>query len=151
MSLDIQAITDAIASHAMSLGYFDRVNTHQARIAPGNQITAAVWFQTLTPVRTSGLSSTSVRLEFTLRQYQSTISEPQDEIDPQLVIAASALYQSFSQDFELGGEARHIDLLGASGSALSLDAGYIEASGMTVRVIDLLIPIVINDVFAQAP
>lgn len=151
MSLDIDAITDAIASHAMSLGHYDRVNTHQTRIAPGNQLTAAVWFQTLTPIRSSGLSATSVRLEFTFRQYQSSISEPQDAIDPEMVRAASAMYESLHQDFELGGQARSIDLLGASGAALSMDAGYIEASGLTLRVIDILIPIVINDVFTQAP
>lgn len=149
--LNIDTIVDLLASHAMSLGYFDRVNTHQTRISPGNQVTAAVWFQTLAPVRTSGLASTSVRLEFTLRQYQSSNSEPQDAIDPTMLKAADALFTAYSGDFELGGESRSIDLLGAEGTALSMDAGYIEVSGMTVRVIDHLIPIIINDVYDQAP
>lgn len=152
MNLDLVAITDALASHALSLGHFERVNRSELRSSPGLGIHAAVWFQQLVPItRRSGLASTSALVVMQMRLYQSMTMEPRDMIDPDLVRALTALLGAYTGDFELGGNVSHVDLLGAYGQPLESLAAYLEIDGSMIRVIDLSIPLVVDDVWVQSP
>lgn len=151
MSIDVDGLVNAVASHAFSTGYYEQVNTHGVRAVPGEGMRAAVWLENMRPVRSSGLASTSLLVTLTLRQYQSAYLEPQDMIDPDMLRAASALFEAYSGDFTLGGLVRNIDLLGAYGQALEAIAGYLEIANFMIRVLDITIPIVVNDTFTQSP
>jgi hypothetical protein len=150
VSLDLEGIVDAVASHAAASGYFDAVNLHEPKSAPRTGVTAAVWVQDLRPA-SSGLAATSARLEITVRVYASMVTDPPDMIDPSVLNAVSALMEAYSGDFTLGGLVRSVDLLGAEGNALSARAGYLEQDRRLFRVVDITVPCVINDVFDQAP
>ena len=49
MSVDSQAIIEAVASHAMTIGYFDAVNQYEPKSSPGYGLAAAVWVLVLLP------------------------------------------------------------------------------------------------------
>ena len=149
MALDIDAIMAVASSHLLELGVFDRVNQHEPKAAPGNGITAAIWVQAVEPVRTSGLQQTSAKLTFNVRLFTSMLAEPQDSIDPQLVKALDALMTVYSGDFDLGGLARNVDLLGAYGVGLGAVAGYITQDNRVYRVYTVTLPLIFNDVWAQ--
>jgi hypothetical protein len=152
MGVNIEDVLDAVVSHAMSLGVFERVNTHEPKNAPGYGLTCAIWAQDLIPIRASGLNSTSVRIAFTLRLYQNMLSEPQDAIDPNLIAAADLLCAEYTNDFQLGGDIsiRMVDLLGAHGiPGPSWRAGFDEQDSKMFRVMDINLPLVINDVWQQ--
>ena len=149
MTLQITAIFDAVASHALSSGYFDRVNQHEPKVAPGVGVTCAVWADRIEPVKTSGLNSTSVRLAFIVRTYQTMLSEPRDAIDPNMILAVDALMAAYSGDFTLGDLVRKVDLLGAYGTALSAQAGYMEQDKKLYRVMSITLPLIVNDVWGQ--
>lgn len=152
MSLDIDAILDAIVSHAMGLGLFERVNQHEPKNSPGNGLTCAVWVDRIDPyAKASGLAKTAAKLTLNVRLYTNMMSEPQDAIDPNMVKAVNALMLAYSGDFELGGSARNVDLLGASGSALSAQAGFIAQGETDLRVFTISLPLVVNDAWDQAP
>jgi hypothetical protein len=148
----VKGALDGIVSHALSLGLFERVNAHEPENAPGHGLTAAVWVQDIMPVPArSGLNSTSVRLAFTLRIYTSMLREPPDAIDPEVVAATDALMAAYTGDFELGGEVANIDLLGAHGVPLRAQAGYLPIDGKLFRIMDITVPVVLNDVWGQTP
>lgn len=151
--LDITAILNALESHAAASGRFEKVNTHEPKNAPPNGgLTAALWVQQVRPYPPgSGLAATTGVITFTLRIYQSMLTEPQDMIDPNIVAAADAMLAAYSSDFKLGGLIRNIDLLGASGTPLSAQAGYISVDRTLYRVMDLTIPCVVNDLWSQVP
>lgn len=151
MGLNIVALTDAVISHANASGFFAKVNGHEPKSAPAGQgITAAVWLQSLGPaIGASSLSSTSARLEYRVRLYQNMLREPADAIDPSLLAAADALLAAYSGDLTLGGEVRDVDLLGAHGAPLSLLAGYVPFDNKLMRILDLIVPLIINDVYEQ--
>jgi len=151
MSLDATGILDAAQSHAMTLGLFERVNGHEPKKAPGNGLTAAVWVQSIAPIQSSGLAATSGRLELRVRIYTPMLSEPQDAIDPNVLAAVDALMAAYSGDFTLGGEARNVDLLGQHGTPLSATAGYLNQDSRLLRVMDVVLPILINDLWSQSP
>lgn len=149
MSISIQALTDAVSTTALKLGVFERVNGHEPKSAPGNGITAAIWADSLQPIRASGLNSTSVRLTFNVRLFTSMLTEPQDAIDPEMVRALDAFMAAVTGDFTLGGLVRSVDLLGAHGPSLSAQAGYVQQDNRLFRVFTVILPLIINDSWEQ--
>lgn len=151
MALNIQSILDVIVSHALATGYFEAVNQYESKQSPGNGITGAVWVDRVTPVKTSGLNNTSVRVELQFRLYSSTLIEPYDDIDPNLTTALDTLMRAYCGDFEVGGLVRHIDIFGAHGAPLESRSGYVNLDGKEFRVFSIRVPLICDDLWAQAP
>jgi hypothetical protein len=148
-NLDLKPVLNALVSHAAGLGYFTRVNTHEPKSAPlRGGFTGAIWAQNLRPHR-SGLASTTVRVEWRFRIYTNMLADPQDAIDPALMDAACALIAEYSMNFTLDGLVRSVDLLGEAGNPLGFQAGYLPVDKALFRIIDLTLPVVINDAFTQ--
>ncbi|MFE4716859.1 hypothetical protein ACFRLW_10460 [Streptomyces sp. NPDC056728] len=149
--MDVLGILDAVESHAAASGYFERVNGHEPKSAPTTGgLTAAVWIDSIAPVPTSGLSSTSGRLLVMVRLY-SPLSEPEDAVDRDLMSAVSALFAAYCGHFTLGGLVRQVDVRGAHGAGLSARAGYLEQDSATFRVFTLTVPLIVNDLWEEAP
>ena len=151
MTVDLGTLIDAAASHALATGLFERVNMHEPKSAPGYGLTAAVWVQSVTPIQGSGLDSASARVELSVRIFTKMLSEPQDMIDPHMIAAVNTLINSYVGDFDLGVTGvRHVDVLGAAGLPLAAQAGYVNQDGTLYRVMTISLPIVVNDVWAEA-
>lgn len=151
MSLDIVTILDAIQSHALTTGRFDSVNGAEPKSPPTSPgITAAVWVQKIGPaVGGSGLASTSTRLAFSVRLYTPMVQEPASMIDPNLMAALDDLMALYSSDFTLDGLVRQVDLMGQFGDPLSADAGYLVEGGTECRVMTIVLPVIVNDLWEQ--
>lgn len=150
MAIAINEILDVVVSHAQATGYFVTVNEHESKQSNTNGISASVWIEKVSPIRSSGLASTSVRLELEMRVYSSTYTDPYDDIDSNLLIAVDALFTAYLGDFDLGGTSRHIDIYGAHGHPLEVRVGYINLDGKEFRVFQIRLPIIVNDVWNQA-
>ncbi len=152
MAFGAQTLFNAIESHALASGLFDSVNTHEPKSAPGGKLHCAIYVSTLRPMPAgSGLASTTGVVTIMTRIYLPMIQEPQDKIDPTIIAATDTLMADFSGDFTLGANARNIDLLGRTGESLEARAGYITIDQTTFRSMDITIPIIVNDVYTQAP
>lgn len=156
-TFDPQAIVDTLVSHAMALGAFEVVNGHEPESAPGHGLTAAVWADYLGPAPSgSGLAATTGLLIMNVRVYSSLRAEPAD-IDPNVLRAVWSLIAAYSGDFTLGiidedgDPAAWVDLLGQTRTRLEARAGYLTQDANTYRVMTLTLPIVIVDLWDQAP
>ncbi len=150
MSIAAKATLNVLESHLLATGLFARVNTHEPKNAPDTGLTAALFINSIGPVQSSGLANTSALVVYMCRLYVGMINEPQDDIDPNLAAALDTIFTALSADFELGGNARNIDLLGQSGQTLSGQAGYVTIGSTMYRVFDITIPIISNDAWGQA-
>jgi hypothetical protein len=150
VSLNLQALLDAVVSHVAASGHFDRVNTHEPKSAPGSGVTAAVWVESIGPATgASGLAATTARVVLNMRLFTSMFVEPQDAIDPNLTAALDALFDAYSGDLELGGNVRNIDLLGQQGVPMSALAGYVSQDQKLYRIYTITLPLVVNDIWQQ--
>ncbi len=149
MTLPAKAIRDVLISHAMALGVFDRVAGHEPKNAPGNGLTCAFLLARVDPTK-SGLASTSGRIVYSARIYSSAYQEPLDEIDEYVVDAVDTLFAAYIADFELGGNARHIDIFGSAGISLSALAGYANQDGKQYRIVTITVPVIVNDCWDQS-
>lgn len=149
--MDVLGILDGVESHAAQSGWFERVNGHEPKSAPTTGgLTAAVWIDSIAPVLSSGLSSTTGRLLVMVRLY-SPLSDPEDAVDRTLMAAVSALFGAYCGDFTLGGLVRQVDVRGAHGVALSARAGYLEQDSAVFRVFTISVPLIVNDLWEEAP
>lgn len=150
MALDILGLLNAVESHASASGWFEQVNGHEPLSPPATGgLTCAVWVDALAPSRTSGLATSTARLTFNVRLYTSMTSLPLDAIDPNLLQATDALMRAYIGGFTLGGLVRHVDVFGAYGPALDARAGYIEHTGMTLRVMTITLPVIVSDLWDE--
>lgn len=154
MSVDINELFNQLVSMASSSGQFTQVNGHEPASPAQTGVTSATWFNTVGPVpEASGLAATTARVEFTQRLYLPIPSAGnRDLVDPALAGAAMTMIGLLSADFTLSGEIFAADLLGAYGSPLAGKAGYLDqGGGQWSRIVDIEIPFVLDDVWAQAP
>ncbi|MGW5616277.1 hypothetical protein [Streptomyces sp. NPDC003877] len=150
MALNIEGLLNAVVSHALASGHFERVNQHEPENAPGHGLTCSVWANQITPLRSSGLSSVTTRVSFTVR-LQSLMFDPPDAIDPTMIAAVDDLCGAYVGDFTLGGLLREIDILGAHGQPLDVRAGYLQQDGTKYRVMDIAVPCIVNDLWEETP
>lgn len=146
--LNTVATLNALQSHALATGLFDRVNTHEPKSAPGRGVTCAIWAGPVRPApNQSGLDATTARVEWLLRLYTSMLADTPDTIDPNMQMASDVLFTRLAGDFTLGGTVRNIDLLGAE--PLRTEPGYVNQDGKLLRVITMFIPVIVNDAWTQ--
>jgi hypothetical protein len=148
--MDVAGIFNAMESHALAVGVFDRVNTHEPKSAPGRGLTCALWVQRLRMI-SSGLTSASVGLDFLVRIYTSMLADPQDAIDPEVLVALDTLGAAYVGDFTLGGLVRAVDVRGIEGVSLGAQAGYLKQDQTQFRVMDMTVPLLVNDVWSEQP
>ncbi len=151
MALGIVGITDSVQSHAQSLGMFEVVTLHEPKSKPTSGLTCGIWADRVAPYPAgSGLNTTTALVVMAVRLYMPMLSQPYDDIDTNMVAAVDALMRAYSGAFTLEGQVREVDLLGESGTSLSGQAGYIEQDRTMYRVYTITLPLIVNDLWAQA-
>ena len=150
MAVNIAGILDAMVSHALSTGYFQQVNQHDSKQSSFEGLTCEIWIEQVNPVKTSGLASTSVRIQFEVRMYSGTLTEPYDDIETNMMLALDALMRAYMGDFTLGGIIRHVDAFGAYGTGVQARTGYINHDGKEFRVFSLNVPVIVDDLWDQS-
>lgn len=152
MSLDIKTLLDRVASRISTLGLLETVNTHEPKSSPGNGHNCAIWLQEVRPLPTqSGLRKTTGLVVLNARVFGNMLQEPQDYIDVEIGEIAGKIIETLSGDFELGGTVKCVDLLGMSGVSLNARAGYLSIDKTMYRIVDVTVPIIINDIWNQEP
>lgn len=160
MSL-LRDVTIKARDHAARVGKFARVNGHEYKHAPGGGLSATVWFDKMRPADKSGMAATSVAVTLQVRIYAPLLREGQsssvgmsvqDELDPQIMDAVSALCASYVAGFTLGGLVRCVDVRGGEGSGgeLSADSGYADIDKVLHRIVTISVPLVINDLWPES-
>ena len=146
----VLSLFDQVKSHAMKLGLFERVDTHEPKNAPGGGLSCSIWVDAIEPVAAaSSLIATTGRLAFHVRLMSNMLQEPQDDIDRDLLIAASTLLGEYSGNFTLSGTVRDVDLLGEHGAPLSAHAAYLNIDNKMYRLMVITLPLIINDLWTQ--
>jgi hypothetical protein len=139
------ALFKAIQSYASELGIFTNVDLHEPWNAPGNRLFCSINLGTVRPVMSSGLAAVSGQVVLVIRIWSSALQKPLDGIDPEILSAACSLMGALAGGFTLGQTVRDVELM-----AMSAQPAYVDFEGKPFRVVELTVPVVINDMFAEA-
>ncbi len=160
MSSTLSGLITACVSHASATALFDQVQGSEPTGAPGNGLSCAVWVNDLNTVLASGLASTTARVEMFVRIYHNAFTDTPDLIDPACIDAVDVLLADYIGAFTLGGTLRMVDVRGAHGAPLRVQAGYLTvgaaardggSGGRTYRVMTIMLPLIVNDLYTEAP
>lgn len=149
----IAAIMGGALNMVKRLGQFEGVLFHEPKAAPSPG-SAALWLDRIRPITSSGLAAVSAVMVLNCRLYASFNADPADSIDVTTAQRAAALIGAFAGEFTLpdpAGDAlvRNVDIFGTYGFALDATAGYVNQDGQLYRVMTVVIPLVINDLWAE--
>lgn len=150
-SIDSPGIFAALQNFAASSGLFDVVVGHEIIKSPAapTGLTCAVQWMGHAPC-SSGVNSISIRLEMWYRIYTSAFTEPQDSIDPRVMAAADSLFSAIIGNFTLARpEVRYVDVSGSEGEGMVARAGYITMDSKPMRTADIVVPIILNDIYDE--
>jgi len=147
MAVDGKGIFEALESHALRLGVFGAVNGHEPKSPPvyGDSLVLTLALGPFRPITSSGLQSLSYRIEVLGRIWKTNSSET-DATEPEILSAAITFMSSISGGFTLGGLIRCVDVLGMDGEQMQAEPGYVDMGDDKYRTIDLMIPLLVNDV-----
>lgn len=141
------ALYASLESAAQSLGLFQAVEAHEPVNAPGRRLYCSIVLGPA-PMRplpaASGLAAVSGEITFTFTVWASWNQRPLENVDPEVLAAVASLMTELSGEFSLGGTVRNIDLF-----SMSATPGWIDFQNEQFRVMNLSVPIVINDMFAE--
>lgn len=139
------ALFDAMTSAAQATGQFARVNSHDPEVTPGRDISCTITLADISadPNRSSLNEVTGV-ITFTARLWNNAMQKPLDAIDPAMLTATSSLLGAYAGGFTLGGTVRNVDLM-----KLRAVTGYVNHEEKEMRVVEITVPVVVNDLWAE--
>jgi len=147
MVFDIRGSMEIIEGHLAGSGHFlagAQIGEPKAPpSADGDGLFAAV-FMTSAAVVATTLSHPIESHVVTVRFYQNMLSEPEAEIEMYLANALSTFIDDLASDVDFGGEIRSLDI-GGQYSPLSATWGYVDVSGVNFRIVDIALPITVDD------
>jgi hypothetical protein len=146
VTFDATALFHAVESHAMTLGIFPGgVNIHESA-APPEKPACSFWLGPGAPYQQgSGLASTAARVTILARIFSSRMQRPLDGIDPAVLNSTFTLVGEYNASFTLGGLIRNVDVM-----SVRWTPGYLEyAGGQGWRVVEVTLPVIINDLWTQ--
>lgn len=148
MALELEGLQAALKTHCEALGVFDQTVTAD----PGNTLAsgtvASIMFYSVEPYPTrSGLDRTSAKVKFMVRIWHNATMKPHFNVDLRVMQAAETLIASLHEDIDLGGDTINIEFL--SGDNFGAQTGYIKVDEGVYKVIDIMIPLAVADVWIQ--
>lgn len=147
--LKVVTILDALYSHAARSGLFKQVLKHEPKSAP-RSTTYSVFLDQIVPFRErSGLDSVSALELFIGRIYLDFLQQPEDNIDRDMLMAVDALMTNYIGDLDFGDADVELDVLGQYTNGVLSKAGYIKHDNTMFRVIDISLPVIVNDVWTE--
>lgn len=143
---------DVLISEAQRLGLFERVNTYESKSQVGSGLSAeVVWMSGPTPVAgRSGLAVTSARIIYGCRIMLDFKTTPEDSIDGAIINAVNLYVNALHGELDLADPlGSHIDVFGMGGVSIDAQGGYLTLDNITYRIATIIIPILMDDFWAQ--
>ena len=149
MAFNIKNSLDAIASHISRTGYVNDVRIGEPTSPPDavDKMHAAI-YMTSASVAELTLSTTIELHVVTVRLYRRAAFGQGDDagqVESEMALALSQISSNLIGEFDLGGTLRAIDSGGQYGTGYSATWGYVQLSSTVYRIIDITIPLIVDD------
>jgi|SRR3990167_4280412 len=143
MAFDPTTVMRAVQTFLAASARFPAGVSVGAPNAPPGGMTAAVWFDGFEPsMEASGLAALSGTVTFTVRMYRPIANEPNETVEIEMSQAAFELLEDFCGDFDFGdSNVRNFDP-----NRTAIRAEEAEYKGVIYSIIDITVPLLVNDV-----
>ena len=144
----IRPTLQEIQSYLAASGEFVTVELGEPEaVARGDGLTAAIWVSG-TRIALTTLTKVTKVYDANIRVYRDMLGEPTEGIEIGLAKVVQDIASDLLGDYDLGATVRDIDACGQYGTPLRAEWGHDVVAGVVFRVVDMTIPIVVNDTAA---
>ncbi len=152
-AFEIRATLKVIQSHIAASGYapLNQIGEPKGALATRDRLGASVHLGTGIVNRAALGGGTEERHIVIVRFYMNALAEPQEDIEFLLSEGVSKVSEALIGDFTLGSTVRNIAIAGEAGQALAYESGYLDISGTMYRIVDLTVPMIVDNAVTQAP
>ena len=151
---DITSSMQAVQSHLMATGYFQGGVLIGEPKAPVAEFTAGVMLGSdAIQVVALTLGAPIERHGILVRIYYpiNFDVDSDEQVELRITQLTSDTMKSIVEDFQLGGTAiRNVDLGGEHGTPLSAQAGFLQIADTQHRIVDITVPLIVDDVATTA-
>lgn len=144
MAFNIKTTIGQIAGWLQKTGYVKATRVGEPKSPPQGELFASVFMNSVRLVKfylnggTQEIHSVQVRL------YRNMLADNEDT-EYILAKAVSEITSALLGDFDLGSNIRNVDAAGEHGQGMTATWGYIDVGGTMYRVVDLVLPLVVDD------
>lgn len=154
MAFNIKSTLSAIASHISRSGYASDVQIGEPVSPPeiNDKVFAAIFMNAASVVEltlgtTIELHTVTVRL---MKRAAFAQGDDASAVEEELALVVSQVSSNLIGEFDLGGTIRAIDVGGQYGTGVSAAWGYTNISSVIFRVVDITVPLIVDDSATQA-
>lgn len=145
MAFKIKDTLQIIQGHLTANGYLTRAQIAEPKNAPTDNVAAAIFMSS----STMGTAYLGNQVEehhvVTVRFYVDMMHEPSKKIEFRLSEVVAEFTDDLLGDFSLGENVREVDYAGMGGTPLSARYGYSDISGKMYRIVDLSLPLNVDN------
>jgi len=154
MAFNISDTLDVVLGHVASSGHVSGSSLGEPVIPPEGveRLFGSVYMRSTSVLIVYGDGATQESHVVVVRLYRPVLREPVADGERELAIAASELLEDLAEDFTLGATVREIDVAGGQGGvSLGSEWGHIEMGNLMYRVVDITVPVIVDDSATSAP
>ena len=154
MAFNIKSTLDAIASHVARTGYAAQVQVGEPTSPPEavDKLFVAIYMNSASVVELT-LGNTTELHPATVRLYRRAAFGQGDDagaVEAEMALAVSQVSSNLIGEFDLGETVRAIDVGGTYGTPVTATWGYVSINNTMFRIVDLVIPLIVDDSATQA-
>ena len=146
MAFDIDRTLHAVTSFLKVDGKFRTVTIGEPKsITPLTSICVAVFMQSTAITKFYLNGGTEEVHVVMVRLYRDMLAEPTEDIETDLAKSVQRIVSDLLGDYDLGATIRNIDGAGGIGTNLGSAWGYTDLSGRMFRIVDITLPLIVDD------
>ena len=144
MAFDIRRTLEALHSHVASGGFVRSVQMGEPKNPPEAELSVAVFMADSRVVETTLVDTIEVHIAMVRLYKKLEFTEPGESAEFELANVSAEVASSFMGEFDLDGTIRNIDVAGQYGQGLTSTWGHIEVGSTVFRVVDILVPMIVD-------
>lgn len=144
MPFAVQTTLQNIESYLAASGYFQSTQVGEPKKPPEAEFSASVFMSRVSVVELTLNSTIEVHVP-TVRIYRQMFAEPEENIEFDLGRIISQVSSDLLGEYDLGATIRNVDAGGQHGTPLSAQWGYLDVGGTMFRIVDMTVPLIVDD------
>jgi hypothetical protein len=147
MAFNIGDTLQAMRTYVQDLGLFQTVQIGEPKQPPGQGLHAAIFMDSVSVSMVYAGGETRESHVVTLRAYKDMLAEqtdPLNNLEVEMASAVSTLMSNLLGDTDLESTVMSIDAAGMDGTSMAGSFGYVEISGVMYRIVDIVVPVIVN-------
>ena len=151
MVFAIKDTLKVIESKIATSGQVKTTQVGEPKSPPSNLPAAAIYMDSVRLYRLTVDGGTGEVHTVNVRVYADMLQEPQEWNEYGLAEVAENLINQLFIDADLAGKIMAIDVAGMAGQGVEMRWGYLDVSGKMHRIVDITLPLLVNDSITAVP